>query len=331
MASKEAELISIRSRIKTTRSGRASVKLAASRFLQAAERSARADNRASQPVTAAQRSAPVSSLLSKWNSGIETEVAKTRVDLNGGRADVRGAKQRFSNVDASLPSPGAAAVAKQQHRRPHTVGPAQFVVEDDDSVPSWAVNQRKTVIKKENARSSIRDVDLGELKGGLLREKVVDTSNVKEVAAGGGGVAAALAKWGKLAEEEAKVMTQRNLVEEAKKKEMQLMEEREAEVRRQREEMERREREEREKREAEERARRLELEKKRLEEEKKRAEEEKRRARDEEVRMLKALPETEPAGAPNAELIDWLEKRIKLLDMLIAEAEAELVDLEKKI
>lgn len=327
---KEAELSTLRMRIETTKSGRASVRLAASRFLQKAEEQANEKRTSIEPVV---KSGNMSSLMSRWNAGIELQVEKTRVDLNGARTDVRGASKRFSAVDASLPRPGGAQV-KSGGKARGPVGPAEFEIEDDDSVPAWAVNQRKTVVKKENARASMRDVDVRQIKGGLMSKPGdVDTSNVREtpIAASSGGVAAALAKWGKMADEEAKKLERVNVVEQARREEARKQKEREEELQRMKEEQERKEREEREKREAEERALRA---KKEAEERARRLEEEKKLAqkrKEEEIRALRALSPDEPVGARTNELIDWLEKRIKLLDLLISEAQAELDELEKNV
>ncbi len=330
VAVKEAELDSLQMRIKTTKSGRASVRLAASRFLQKAEEQANEKRTSIEPIV---KSGNMSSLMSRWNAGIERQVEKTKVDLNGGRADVRGASKRFSAVDASLPRPkGAETKSTRKPRGP--VGPAEFEIEDDESVPAWAVNQRKTVVKKENARASISDVDVRQIKGGLMsRPGDVDTSNVREtpMAASNGGVAAALAKWGKIADEEAKKLERVNVVEQARREEAKKQKELEEELQRMREEQEKKEREEREKREAEDRALRA---KKEAEERARRLEEEKKLAKkrkEEEIRTLRALSSEEPVGAPTNQLIDWLEKRIKLLDLLITEAQAELEELEKQV
>lgn len=329
---KEEKLDGIRMRIKTTKSGRASVRLAASRFMQHAEEVSKASH-SSAAVMPENRSAAVSSLMSRWNAGIEREVEKTKIDMGGGRSDVRGKQQRFSRKDESVGKPNESDVTSTR-RTLGPVGPKELLVEDDESVPSWAVNQQKRVVRKENARASVRDVDVTRLKRGVAtRNDVVDTSSVREtpITSSNGGVAAALAKWGKMADEEAEKLERVNLVEQARREEEEKQKEREEELRKMKEEQERKEREEREKREAEERIRR---EKQEAEERARRLAEEKERlkkAKEEEIRMLRALPDTEPIGKSSSEVIEWLEKRIKLLDLLIAEAEADLADLEKNV
>lgn len=329
VARKEDVLSNVQQRIKTTRSGRASVKYQANRFLENASRDDA--KRASTPVLPTERSGAMASLLSKWNKGIEMEVTKTKIDCHG---DVRGTQKNFDGRDVPKAAPKPSAAQTRPASTPmRPAEAAELLVEEEGSVPSWARNQAKKVIRKENARSSTRGVDLGKSKGDILaaqREADAPTAN-KEAPKAGGNVAAALAMWGKAADEEAKSLEKKNVVEEARREEARKNKEREEELEKARAEMEKVEREKREKAEAEEKARKLAAEKKRLEEEKRRAEEAMKRAREEEVKMLRALPEREPVGGRPFEVVDWLTKRIMLLDLLIEDAEEELAELEKKL
>ena len=322
ISKKENTLSLLRGRIRIAKSGRASVSLASRRYEEAIKSSADAlhSKRQSAPVVLpTERSAAVSSLLSRWNAGIEKQVEKTKVDVAG---NVRGAQKTFSKKDdvsvlPALANPAARPLARMS-------APAEIVVEDEESLPSWAVNQRKKVLKKENARSSIRNVDIGGLKGDIVQRgaRDVDTEGVKEEVSVGGNVARALAMWGKNADEEAKKLEAKNKIEE---------EIREAE-RRERERLEEIRREE-ERRAEEERQRleklRIEEEKKREEEERKRREEEERLRKERELEEIRNLPDEEPTG--NELLVPYLEKKIKKLDMLIEDAESELAQLEEKL
>ncbi len=64
---------------------------------------ARETKRVSTPVLPTERSGAVSSLLSKWNQGIEKTVEKTKVNVRG---DVRGAQGNFAGSDAPKFSSG---------------------------------------------------------------------------------------------------------------------------------------------------------------------------------------------------------------------------------
>ncbi|KAI0567278.1 hypothetical protein FGB62_3g08 [Gracilaria domingensis] len=165
----------------------------------------------------------VSSLASRWNQGIERKVQKTTVSVRG---DVSAAKKNFAHSD--VPSIASAAA-----RRPSSVdhGPAEFEVEDGSDIPSWAKNQRKLVIKKENARSSVH-VDVREIRGSVLMNAARDgseaerTNKVEHV----GNVKAALAMWGKTADEDAKLLAKKKEEEERERAlQEKLRKEREAE------------------------------------------------------------------------------------------------------
>lgn len=176
-----------------------------------------------KPVVSSSSDA-VSSLASRWNKGIGgKEVEKTRVDVRG---DVRGAQKNFNATDVPKASTTADARAKKGSVDP---GPAELLVEDDDAgLPSWAVNQEKKVIRKENARSSVRDVDVRELQGNVLSSAARDGSEAKgEAVEAKGNVKAALAMWGKTAEEDTLLLKKQREEEERRKvQEEKLMKER---------------------------------------------------------------------------------------------------------
>lgn len=160
-------------------------------------------------------SAPVSSLASRWNEGISgKEVQKTRVDVRG---DVRGTQQNFKARDV----PNVSTVDAPKAKTPIDPGPAELIVEDEDAgLPSWAVNQKKKVIKKENARSSVRDVDVRELQGSVLESGARDGSEIRgEAVQAKGNVKAALAMWGKTAEEDALLLKKKKEEEEGRRAE----------------------------------------------------------------------------------------------------------------
>ncbi|PXF42356.1 hypothetical protein BWQ96_07876 [Gracilariopsis chorda] len=168
----------------------------------------------------------VSSLASRWNQGIEErKVEKTRVSVRG---NVSGAKKNFVHNDAHVVGKSVAKLVADVDR-----GPAEIEVEDDSHIPSWAKNQQKLVIKKENARSSVR-VDVKELQGSVLMNAARDgseaerTNKVEHV----GNVKAALAMWGKTADEDAKVLAKKKEEEERQRRlDEKLRKEREAEER----------------------------------------------------------------------------------------------------
>lgn len=231
-------------------------------------------------------SAGVSNLASRWNQGIDgKEVQKTRVDVRG---DVRGTQKNFNARD--VPSMSAFDTARKKKAESAEPGPAELIVEDVDSgLPSWAVNQKKKVIRKENARSSVRDVDVREIQGSVLEHGARDGSEAKGEEVGAkGNVKAALAMWGKTAEEDT-LLLKKKKEEEVKRK---------AEQERLRKE-------------------------KQLEE---RANAEKA-AIDKFAKMqLSDLPITEPND--EIELIAYLERKIVLVERDIEDAEAELATME---
>lgn len=143
------------------------------------------------------------------------------------RGDVSAAKKRFSLDD--FPKAGttgtttgttAGTTTGTTPKKIADPGPAELLVEDDSDVPSWARNQKKVLLKKENARSSVRHVDLTQIRGSVMTPSSRDGAEAapKEVVVGG-TVKAALAMWGKNAEEDAKVLAMKTVEQEKKKTE----------------------------------------------------------------------------------------------------------------
>lgn len=171
---------------------------------------------ASAPVMVGASAAPVSSLATRWNKGMEgKKIEKTRIHVRG---DVSGAKKNFGKMD-SLRSFGSADGTGKKSKRPEDYGPAELEVEDEDAgVPSWAVNQKRKTIKKENARSSVRDVDVKDLQGSVLEQAARDGSEASgERVKVGGNVKAALAMWGKTADEDTLLLKKKKEEEEKRK------------------------------------------------------------------------------------------------------------------
>ena len=228
----------------------------------------------------------VSNLASRWNKGIDgKQVEKTKVDVRG---DVNNARKSFTAKD--VPTLVTAAAAKGEVKKKVDGGPAEIEVEDGSEVPSWAKNQRKMVIRKENARSSIRDVDVKELQGTVLEQGSRDGSEAERTkveVTGGGNVKAALAMWGKTADEDAQLLAKRKEEEEKRKV-------------------------------AEARAR------------KEREEERKKRALEAAVAKLSTLSLSDMREEPTdeIELIAFLERKIALIEKEIGSAEDELAKLE---
>lgn len=241
LSQREAELASLQARLKTAKeaakqSSSAPVTPSISdiqkRYLSAV---ADLDSKRSsaQPIVTTPSDA-VSSLANRWNKGIDgKKITRSSVTERG---DVTTAKKNFSNLDVpkAVASPTANSTAPPKKKREENQ-PAELLVEDDDGLPSWAKNQRKLVIRKENARSSIRDVDVRELQGSVLEQASRDGSEVKgEKLEAKGNVKAALAMWGKTAEDDAKLIAQKKEEEEKKKLEnARLQQEREEQQRKQ--------------------------------------------------------------------------------------------------
>lgn len=230
----------------------------------------------------------VASLANRWNSGIQghMEVEKTVVNVRG---DVRGARKSFGADDASRVGDFGKTVGK---KKIEDYGPAELEIEDEDAgVPSWAVNQKRKTIKKENARNSVRNVDVRDLQGSVLEQGAKDGSEIRgEKVEIGGNVKAALAMWGKTAEDDAVVLKRKKEEEERQK------------------------------------ALELKLRQEREEKEKKRKMEEAMRTF---ARMeLSNLPREEPKD--EIELAAYLERRIALVEKEIKAAEKELAEWESK-
>lgn len=221
----------------------------------------------------------VSSLAKRWSKGIDgVKIERSRISVRG---DVTGAKKTFSNKDMLGKS-------KSSHSKSNEPQPAELLVEDDSGVPSWAKNQRKLVIRKENARSSIRDVDVRELQGSVLEQASRPLAEGKgETVIPGGNVKAALAMWGKTAEEDAKVLAEKKKEEDRKE------------------------------------AERLRLQKQREEEERRTAI---RKAVEKFSKMGLADLKEEPQN--DVELTAFLERKIELVDKEISDTEDELDKLE---
>lgn len=236
----------------------------------------------------------VASLANRWNSGgIQgVQVEKTPVDVRG---DVRSARKSFGAADAPKVGDFGRGVGREGGKKKKTIedyGPAELEVEDEDvGLPSWAVNQKKKTIKKENARNSVRDVDVKDLQGSVLEQGAKDGSDsAGEKVQVGGNVKAALAMWGKTAEEDTMLLQRRKEEEERQK------------------------------------ALELKLKKEREEKEKKRKMEEAVRKF---ARMeLNELPREEPKD--ETELAAYLERRIALVEKDIKVAEKELAEWEGK-
>lgn len=137
----------------------------------------------------------VGSLLSKWNKGFEMkEAEKERVTVRG---DVRGATSKFSKVNTSLASDVRAAKL-ESGRQP---ADGTISVEDDD-VPSWAINQSKRVIKKENAKALTGNVNIDRVRGDVMNQSgEIDVSGFREKPKGG-NVGGAIAMWGQKADDQ---------------------------------------------------------------------------------------------------------------------------------
>lgn len=274
-----------RARQAASRPGAKSISAIQQRYMAAVAELEKKEKEIPKPVVNSS-TAGVSTLASKWNNGISgAEVRKTRVDVRG---DVRGTQKNFKAAD--LPKFTTATPAPPKKPKKDS-GPAELLVEDEEAgLPSWAVNQSKKVIRKENARSSVRDVDVKELQGSVLTNAARDGSEAKsEAVETRGNVKAALAMWGKTADED-------NLLLKKKK-------------------------EDEERRKASETLKRKEREK----EEQERAA---KAAIESFANMtLASLPSQEPTK--EVELVAYLERKIALVEKEIEAAEEELSKLEE--
>lgn len=229
LATREAELKKLRARLKAAKetAARPPVKSTISdiqkRYLSAV---AELETKRSESAESFVRSSSdaVSTLANRFNKGIDgKKINRSNVSVRG---DVNTAKKTFLKVDSTRSDGGSKRVLEPQ--------PAELLVEDDDGLPSWAKNQQKRMIRKENARSSIRDVDVRELQGTVLEKGSRDGSEDKEdTVVPRGNVKAALAMWGKTADEDARLLAMKKEEEERKAAEQ-------ARLKKQREEEERR-------------------------------------------------------------------------------------------
>lgn len=311
LSEREALLAQLRARLSRLR-GHASVGSAARRYVQAVKQNE--NRRASEPIAPVQRSQAVSSLLSKWNEGFEKAVEKTVVQCD---ADVKAAQKTFSKKDHVG---GARGTAAEKYNRQK-----EIEVMDDERLPSWATNQKKKVIKKENARSAIPvvkhvpDDD----------EADINLPNGQNAASLGNNVRAALQRWGRAADEEAAVLERKNKEEQMRREE--IKKEKERQEAREKEERERREREKQEmaRRQAEEEAARLAELKARQEVEAAAAAEALAREQERELEELRNLPKQEPLDIN--QLVIYLEKKIKYTNIQIDETQQQLAEAEKEI
>eukprot|EP00172_Hildenbrandia_rubra_P000156 Plantae.Rhodophyta-Hildenbrandia_rubra.ctg10696.p1 GENE.Plantae.Rhodophyta-Hildenbrandia_rubra.ctg10696~~Plantae.Rhodophyta-Hildenbrandia_rubra.ctg10696.p1 ORF type:complete len:288 (-),score=81.79 Plantae.Rhodophyta-Hildenbrandia_rubra.ctg10696:773-1636(-) len=138
-------------------------------------------------------SGKVSSLLSKWNTGISGVVEKKETAFI--RGDVREAQRRFSKKD------GRGIVVKKLGGTVES----DMLVEDDEDIPSWAKNQTKRVLRKSNPKSTTRGVDVGRLQEEIQDTGVDDYGDGRtEMVPKSNKVSSVLVRWGKAADEEEK-------------------------------------------------------------------------------------------------------------------------------
>lgn len=279
LSGREAHLAKLRERLKACKEAAARPVKSTISDIQRRYLSAVADletKRAEPAAPIIRTDAGVSSLANRWNKGIDgVKIERSRIDVRG---NVVGAKKNFSNSD--VPSKSSIS-SRPKSTEPQ---PAELLVEDDSGVPSWAKNQRKLVIRKENARSSIRDVDVRELQGSVLEQSSRPLTETKgETVITGGNVKAALAMWGKTAEEDARVLAEKKKEEERQE------------------------------------AERVRLQKQREEEEKRAAI---RKAVEKFAKLTLADLKVEPQG--DVELTAFLERKIVLVEKEISDTEEEL-------
>lgn len=229
LATREAELKKLRARLKAAKeaAARPPVKSTISdiqkRYLSAVAELETKRSESNEPLVRSSSDA-VSTLANRFNKGIdEKKINRSNISVRG---DVSLTKKSFSKADSTRSDGASKRVFEPQ--------PAELLVEDDDGLPSWAKNQQKRMIRKENARSSIRDVDVRELQGSVLEKASRDGSEDKEeTVVPRGNVKAALAMWGKTADEDARLLAMKKEEEERKAAEQ-------ARLKKQREEEERR-------------------------------------------------------------------------------------------
>jgi hypothetical protein len=201
LARRTESLVLLRRRIEAARSGvstdrpLSSVNDISRRFMNAAAES-EARGHTTRPVVTG--GAGVGSLLSKWNEGFAMkEAERERVHVRG---DVRGATDKFSKADSSL---AADVMAAKRSAAGRVAGGGRDVIAvEDDDVPSWAINQTRRVIHKENAKAKTGNVNIDVAKGSISSRgsAEVDTSGVREEVRAG-NVGGVIAMWGQKAED----------------------------------------------------------------------------------------------------------------------------------
>lgn len=263
LAVREAELSKVRARLKAAKDAaarppvKATISAIQKRYLSAVadletKRSAEAAAAATGKHLAGGGDGGVSKLASRFNKGFDTTTlgGSNKLDVVVGDGHVTETRQAFAN-NTNLQQQQQQQQKKKKKKKSENNSmdeqpPTELLVEDDDGLPSWAKNQTKLMIKKENARSSIRDVDVSEIKDDMLEKASVDIhsitsnasyhdgmtthnqinattngSNIHEtvVLPPRGSVKKALAMWGKSIEEDMKILAMQKEEEERKKRE----------------------------------------------------------------------------------------------------------------
>lgn len=221
LATRDAELKKLRVRLKKTKelaskpAVKASISDIQKRYLSAvADLESKKLEEASKPIEI--KTKAVSSLANRFNKGIDgKKIQRTNINVKG---DVSNTKKTFSKID-SLSSNGPNNDITINTQKPiQQQQPSELLVEDADGLPSWAKNQQKLMIRKENARSSIHDVDVKELQENVLDDNISKYNSLSKddggVSLPKGNVKAALAIWGKTDEEDAKVLAKKKEEEE---------------------------------------------------------------------------------------------------------------------
>lgn len=262
LAVREAELTKVYARLKAAKDTaarppvKASISAIQKRYLSAVadletKRSAEAAAAVAGKQIGGDGGGGVSKLASRFNKGFNIGITGTKkLDIiidDGHVIETRQAFANNTNLQQQLQKNQKKKKKKADDNMDNIQQPTELLVEDDDGLPSWAKNQAKLMIRKENARSSIRDVDVGEIKDEMLEKAAVDihavTSNASyhdgmhnnhlnvmnndtnnEVVNNvmlppRGSVKKALAMWGKSIEEDMKVLAMQKEEEERKKQE----------------------------------------------------------------------------------------------------------------
>lgn len=155
--------------------------------------SAATSNSSRRPVVTG--GAGVGNLLSKWNQ-VEHEAYK--------RAAVQARSIREAVPDSAASAhEGVSVEQPTAGSRAHAANNESITVVDDD-VPSWAINQDKQVIQKENAKSKTGSVSVRDAQGNITGRGIagVDISGFREESKKG-KVTERLKMWGAKAADEA--------------------------------------------------------------------------------------------------------------------------------